>query len=98
LKDSTVQDWKRLYEKEYWEKCRGAKALAKAVEDEAVSEVTELPSKKRGRPSLLGEKLDMYLRRYIKAMRSRGTTVGSSIVVGVARGVLLDTVSKNLKI
>jgi len=89
LKDSTVRDWKKLYEKEYREKCREAKALAKAGEDEAVPEVTELPSKKRGRPPLLGEKLDMYLRRYIIAMRSRGTPVGSSIVVGVARGILL---------
>jgi len=49
----------KFYEKEYWEKCKEAKALAKAGEDAIVPEVKELPTKKRGRPPLLGEKLDI---------------------------------------
>ena len=33
--------------------------------------------------------MDVYLQSYLKAMRSRGAPVGSSVVVGVARGMLL---------
>ena len=71
-----LQDWKKLYEREYQEKCREAKA----GEDGAVPEFTELPSK-RGRPLLLGGKqLDMYLRSYVIAMRFRGTPSGMSSI------------------
>ena len=45
--------------------------------------------KKRGRPPLLGEKLDKYLQEVIIEMHSRGTPIGSTIVVAVARGILL---------
>ena len=51
--------------------------------------MTALPGKKRCRPPLLGEKLDAYLKSYIIAMRSRGTHIGSNIIIGVARGILL---------
>ena len=51
--------------------------------------VTVLPERKWGRPPLLGEKLDTYLKSYITAMRSRATPVRSNIVIGVARGILL---------
>ena len=39
LKDSTVWDWKNLYEKEYCKKCEKFKASAKANEDVTVKEV-----------------------------------------------------------
>ena len=38
---------------------------------------------------MLGEKLDTYLQRYITAMRSRGAPVGLSIIIAVAREILL---------
>ena len=82
LKESSIRDWKKLYEKELRDKCRSAKP------GEDVT-VIALPERKRGRPPILGEKLDTYLRSYITAMRSRGTPVGSNIVIGVARGILL---------
>ena len=81
-KDSSVRDWKKLYEKELKERCK----LAKLGE---VVEVVTLPVKVHGRPTLLGEKLDKYLQQMIADMHSRRTPIGSTIVVAVARGILL---------
>ena len=66
LKESSVRDWKKAYEKELNKKCLCAKPGVEIL-------VTSLPSKKRGRPPLLGEKLDKYLQEIIVHMRSRGT-------------------------
>ena len=44
--------------------------------------------KSMGNP-LLGEKLDKQLQQMIGDMRSRGTPIGTSVVVGVGRGILL---------
>ena len=55
LKESTVRDWKKLYEKELLDK----KKSAKPGEDVTMK---TLPNKKWGRPPLLGEKLDTYLK------------------------------------
>ena len=52
--------------------------------------IESLPVKQRGRPPLLGVKLDMYLQEIITEMRSRGTHIGTSIIQGVARGILLS--------
>ena len=76
-----MRDWKKLYEKELKERLRSA-----GVEEVRVE---SLPGKTRGRPPLLGEKLDKYLQEIITEMRSRGTAIGSTIVVAVARGILL---------
>ena len=80
VKDSSVRDWKKLYEKELKERCK----LAKLGE---VVEVVTLPVKVCGRPTLLGEKLDKYLQQMIVDMHSRGTPIGSTIVVAVAHGI-----------
>ena len=76
LKESTVRDWMKLYRKELKNKSKLAK-VGELVRVEAI------PAKKHGNPPLLGEKLDVYLQSYLKAMRSRGAPVGSSVVVGV---------------
>ena len=47
----------------------------------------ELPEKKRGQPFLLGEELDWKVKRYMKAMRSKGAAVNTIIVAGVANVV-----------
>ena len=51
--------------------------------------VDVLPSKKRGRPVLLGEKLDKHLQQLIITMRMRGTPIGTSVVIGVGQGILM---------
>ena len=52
-------------------------------------EIASLPSKKQGRPPLLGYKLDQLLQEQIVSMRKRGTPISSHMVIGVARGLLL---------
>uniref|UniRef100_A0A1X7V9A7 Uncharacterized protein n=1 Tax=Amphimedon queenslandica TaxID=400682 RepID=A0A1X7V9A7_AMPQE len=50
--------------------------------------VQALPSKKRGRPPILGIKLDGKLRK-ILSMRKHQAAVSSSIVIGLSQGLLL---------
>ena len=82
VKESSVTDWKRIYEKELKDKRKSA------TPGETI-EITSLPSKKQGRPPLLGYKLDHLLQEQIISMRKRGTPISSHMVIGVARGLLL---------
>ena len=50
--------------------------------------MSQLPSKRRGRPLLLGEKIDAEIRTIIKAMRDNGAVVNTSIVIAIAIGVV----------
>ena len=54
--------------------------LRKEVKVEESVTVDSLPSKKRGKPPLLGPKLDTHLQQLIGDMRSRGTAIGTSVV------------------
>ena len=80
LKATSVSDWKKIYERELKDK--------KKLGDREVV-VLSLPEKTRGRPPLLGKKCDNMLKELIISMRSRGAPVGTSIVIGVGRGILL---------
>ena len=82
VKRSSVSDWKRAYEKELQAKSKDTEP-GKAVMVEA------LPLKNRGRPPLLGHKMDKALQNYIIGMRSRGTPIGTTVVVGIGRGLIL---------
>ena len=61
VKETSVWDWKNLYEKELKDKC----ALAAARETVVVAMLT---AKQHRRPPLLGEKLDGYLQQLITSM------------------------------
>ena len=50
---------------------------------------TELLSKKRGKPPLLREKLDIQLQQLILSMRARGVPIGTSAAIGMGRGIFL---------
>ena len=52
------------------------------------SSVKELPEKKRGRPLLLGDKLDGQVKSYIGYLREKGAAVNTAIVVGIAQGIV----------
>jgi hypothetical protein len=82
LKATSVSDWKRMYEKELKIK----KKLAIGGEEVVVP---SLPEKRRGRPPLLGKKCDDMLKELIVSMRSRGVPVGTSVVIGVGKGIML---------
>ena len=82
LKESSVRDWRNVYIKELQDKRKTAK-----LGEELIVDV--LPSKKRGRPVLLGEKLDKHLQQLIIIMRTRGTPIGTTVVIGIGRGILM---------
>jgi len=42
-----------------------------------------------GKASLLGEKLDCHLQDKIPAMRSRGTPIGTTVVIGIGTRILM---------
>ena len=82
VKESSVRDWKRIYEKEL-------KYKHKNATPGITIKIASLPSKKQGRPPLLGYKLDQLLQEQIVSMRKRGTPISSHMLIGVARGLLL---------
>ena len=77
-----MRDWRDLYHKELLDKAKKAKPGEEV-------RVTELLSKKRGKPALLGEKLDKQLHQLILSMRARGVPIGTSVAIGMDRGILL---------
>ena len=50
--------------------------------------VEELPAKRRGRPYLLGEDVELQVRAYLKALRANGAVVNTAITIGVAEGII----------
>ena len=53
-------------------------------------EITELPSKKRGRPLLLGEELDRKVKAYLLSLRSFGAVVNTAITLACAKGIVIN--------
>lgn len=51
--------------------------------------VAALPGKNRGRPPVLGKKLDDILQEKVKSMRDRQTAISSSVIIGVGRALLM---------
>ena len=84
VKESSIRDWKKLYKKELKVKLKEAERG-----ESATVAVHSLPFKKRGKLPLLGFKLDTLLQERIVAIRTRGTPINSSIVVGTGRALLL---------
>ena len=50
----------------------------------------ELPLKKRGRPLLLGERLDSMVQKYIADTRKVGGSVSTAVVITGAKGILMN--------
>ena len=78
MNESTVRGLKQAYLTE-----RRRKWL---MEDEDLT-VHELPIQKKGRPLLLGKKLDDAVQEYILKLREHGSAINTVIVVAVARGL-----------
>ena len=81
LKENTVRDWSKSYQRELQNKRRSAKPGCDVV-------VSQLPSKRYGRPLLLGEKIDAEIQTIIEAMRDNGAVVNTSIAIAIAIGVV----------
>lgn len=79
LKESSVRTWKNAYTSEIKKRRRQGR--------EDVS-VKKLPEKKRGRPFLLGEELEMQVRAYLNALRVNGAVVNTAIAIACAEGIV----------
>ena len=81
LRETTVRRFKNEYLTEMKKRRR---------EETALEAVTELPSKKRGRPTLLAKELEDEVRAYITVLRENGAVVNTAIAIASARGVILS--------
>ena len=78
LKESSIRTWRNLYQTELSRK--------RKVKDD--SDILELPQKKKGRPLLLGDKLDDQVKSYVQYLRTKGTPVNTAVVLGIASGIV----------
>ena len=78
LVESTVRSFKKKY--------LAAVAEKRAAQD--YTEVSAIPSLKRGRPLTLGE-IDGEVQQYLRALRAAGTPVNSAIVIASAKGIVM---------
>ena len=82
LKESTVRTWRDSYQAELKKRTCGQAGLDNTT-------IKQLPSKKRGRPMLLGDELDRQVQAYLLRLREAGCVVNSAIVLGAARGIVM---------
>jgi len=54
-------------------------------------EITEIVSKKRGRPLLLGAELDTKVQKYVSVLRDNGAVINTQIVIAAAKGIVTGT-------
>lgn len=80
LKTNSVQSWKRKYQAEVDRRRKAGEA--------GDIRVQVLPVKKRGRPLLLGGKLDSEVKSYIRAVREGGGVVTTSITVAADTAIV----------
>ena len=83
LTEPTVRRLKNLYLQELKKKPLSADS----------SDFKELPCKKIGRPLNIGEKIDSQVQAYIKHLRENGAIVNTSIVIAVAKGIIMKDTS-----
>lgn len=80
VRESSVRTWKLKYRAEVSRMQRNGETND--------LEVKSLPVKKRGRPLLLGEKLDDEVKCYIRAVRERGGVITTSITMAAATAIV----------
>ena len=78
LKESSVRTWKNSYLEE----------LKRRKKSNGDLDIKALPEKKRGRPYLIGEELEMQVRAYLRAWRDNGAVVNTAIAVACAEGII----------
>ena len=83
LKESTVKTWRNMYSQKLKKRVRSGTET-----ETGATSIQELPSKKRGRPYLLGENLDKQVQSYLIARRDRGGVVNTAIMLACAEGIV----------
>ena len=77
----------RYSELKYTTICEWKKAIA-TEEKKSQQPVTELKSKKRGRPSMLPDKITTLLMKYIHTIRDAGGIINTAIVIAAGLGIV----------
>ena len=82
INESTVRSFRNQYRKdlEKWHRDESENATVR---------VCKLPLKKRGRPLLLGERLDSIVQKYIAVTRKVGGSVSTAVFIAGAKGILM---------
>ena len=89
LKETSVRRFKNSYL---------CKVKQKRKIDDEDTETEELPSKKRGRPTLLSEDVERQLKAYLVALREKGGVVNTAITIASASGIVTKKDSNLLDI
>ncbi len=89
INDCTIKRFKKAYDEEFDFKrsCHGGGTT---------SPVKELHTFSRGRPVILGENLDLMVQQYLLAIRARGGTISTSVVLSAATGIVTSIQKKRL--
>ena len=93
LKETSV----RRFKSQYLSKLNKKKPGECSQDDE----VGELPSKKMGRPLLIGEEADRQLQEHVRYLRATRSAVNTTVVIASAEGILLSidaNILKNIKL
>ena len=86
LKETTVRRIKNVYLSELK---KGSFETSHSSESGGDSKVVQqLPSKKKGRPLLLGEELDKQVCDYLQVLRNNGAAVNTAIVIACGDGIV----------
>ena len=83
LKETSVRRLKNEY-------CTSLKRPRPRGDTSIEDAVPELPSKKTGRPLLLGNDLDKQVREYVKYLRECSTAVNTAVVIAAAEGIIMN--------
>lgn len=92
LKETSVRRFKNSYNGEMRKQKRRR-------EPETVDiEIEELPAKRRGRPTLLFEDMEVQLKAYLDRLREKGGVVNTAITIASARGIVIKRDSNLLDV
>lgn len=82
LSESTIHGMRERYQESLVSRKR------KLDFDENDSDVTEIFSKKRGRPFLFGNELDSNLQKCLYVLRENGAVINTQIVIAAGQGMI----------
>lgn len=78
LKETSVRRFKIAYQEN----------LKKRMRDDNADELKELPTKKMGRPLLVGADIDRQVKEYLKYLQKHGSAINTVVAIAVAEGVI----------
>ena len=79
LKEPTVRGWVNKFKD----------IMASLGPSSSMADVTTLEERKRGRPLLVGEDVESYVRQFLRELRNHGGAVNTTITLAAATGIIL---------